>query len=528
MQKKIEIPFLKIDSIPSLIKDFLRGDLSDFSENCFNINNIKTAIDRKKIHYTQEKRNTLARVLAHQYEHFDLSDLQKKNLNSLQNENTFSVVTGHQLNLFSGPSFFVYKILQTIKTVEYINKHLPDYYVVPIFWMASEDHDFEEINHFKTDLNHYEIKGHSGGPVGRIKVESNLFIHEFEKDFRDFVFGTELIEQLKAIYSKGKTLTEATKELAQWLFAEYGLLCIDGDDAELKSQMICIFKDELIHQRLKNESTKKVDYLTEKYGKVQVNPREINLFYLSENRNRIGFRNGKYHIVDTDKLFSEAEVLAELEKNPQNFSPNAVMRPVYQENVLPNLAYIGGNAEVAYWLELKDYFRFLEVPFPILVPRNSMLFLSEKTFNKIEKLGMKITDFFRNFANVVKEQLINNHPLDSLLKSQEQLLKQHFEELKDKAELTDISFRNLVAAEEVRQLKSFQRMQKRLLRAEKIKQNERLQRMETLFYEIHPNRVWQERVYNFSVFYANEGKNWIAKCYNTMDVEKSQLIINEI
>ena len=292
--------------------------------------------------------------------------------------------------------------------------------------------------------------------------------------------------------------------------------------------MICIFKDELIHQRLKNESTKKVDYLTEKYGKVQVNPREINLFYLSENRNRIGFRNGKYHIVDTDKLFSEAEVLAELEKNPQNFSPNAVMRPVYQENVLPNLAYIGGNAEVAYWLELKDYFRFLEVPFPILVPRNSMLFLSEKTFNKIEKLGMKITDFFRNFANVVKEQLINNHPLDSLLKSQEQLLKQHFEELKDKAELTDISFRNLVAAEEVRQLKSFQRMQKRLLRAEKIKQNERLQRMETLFYEIHPNRVWQERVYNFSVFYANEGKNWIAKCYNTMDVEKSQLIINEI
>ena len=85
-----------------------------------------------------------------------------------------------------------------------------------------------------------------------------------------------------------------------------------------------------------------------------------------------------------------------------------------------------------------------------------------------------------------------------------------------------------MAAEEVRQLKSFQRMQKRLLRAEKIKQNERLQRMETLFYEIHPNRVWQERVYNFSVFYANEGKNWIAKCYNTMDVEKSQLIINEI
>ena len=190
MQKKIEIPFLKIDSIPSLIKDFLKGDLSDFSENRFDINNIKTAIDRKKTHYTQEKRNILARVLAHQYEHFDLSDLQKKNLNSLQNENTFSVVTGHQLNLFSGPSFFVYKILQTIKTAEYINKHLPDYYVVPIFWMASEDHDFEEINHFKTDLNHYEIKGHSGGPVGRIKVESNLFIHEFEKDFRDFVFGT--------------------------------------------------------------------------------------------------------------------------------------------------------------------------------------------------------------------------------------------------------------------------------------------------------------------------------------------------
>lgn len=523
-----EIPFSNIDSIPNLVKDFLAQKLPDFSEYVFNKQNVENVIANKKSSFSQEKREKLSYAIAKQYEGWDITQLQKNNIALLKEENTFTVITGHQLNLFTGPSFFIYKILQTIKTAEYLNKNFPNIKVVPVFWLASEDHDFEEIHHFKTQNYNYETKGKSGGAAGRIKVEDQFFIHQFEKEFKDSVFGTELILRIKEAYALGNTLTEATKKLAQWLFADYGLLCIDGDDKLLKSEMKSVFKEELLSQSLQNKTKDKINFLSEKYGKVQVNPREINLFYLSETRNRIEKKGEKYQVADTELQFSTEEIVQELENYPEKFSPNAVMRPIYQENVLPNLMYIGGNAEVAYWLELKDYFQYLQIPFPVLVPRNSMLFLSTKTLGKIEKSGMDILDFFDNFAEVIKNELIKNNPLTPILEKKEAEIKTIFEEIKRKSVLTDITFKNLVEAEEKRQLNSYKKMQKRLLRAEKIKNRERLDYIEKLFLEVHPNKTWQERVLNFSVFYANDGKEWIKSCYDKMNVEKSVLIISEI
>ncbi|QHN65074.1 bacillithiol biosynthesis cysteine-adding enzyme BshC [Bergeyella cardium] len=517
--QSIEIPFQDIDSIPLLIKDFLNHKLSDFSNYTFSLENIKERIKEKKEAFSTEKRQILSQVLAEQYQDFELTQAQTQNLEALKESDTFSITTGHQLNLFTGPSFFIYKILQTIKTAEYLNQKLGEK-VVPVFWMASEDHDFEEINHFKTPSHYYEFKAHSGGAVGRIKVEDQSFISEFEKEFKDTVFGTELILWMKEAYAKGNTLSQATRSIAQRLFASYGLLCIDGDHPQLKQQMTNIFRDELLHQSLKRESQRLVDFLSQDYKKVQVNPRDINLFYLTNTRNRIELQNENFKVVDTELSFTKKEMLAEL-SHPERISPNALMRPIYQETVLPNLAYIGGNAEIMYWLELKDYFQYLNLPYPILIPRNSMLFLTEKTLKKIHKLGLSINDFFRNFAQVISEQLLKNQPLEALLKEKENTLKKLFGELKTKASLTDISFRNLLEAEEKRQTKSFLRMQKRLLKAEKIKQSERLEQLERLFLEVHPMQNWQERVINFSSFYADEGQQWLKTCYEKMNVEKA-------
>ena len=301
---------------------------------------------------------------------------------------------------------------------------------------------------------------------------------------------------------------------------------IDGDDRGLKEQMKEIFADELKNNSLKKETHQSVENLTKKYGKVQVNPREINLFYLSETRDRIEFDGEKYNVLDRDISFTEEEILAELENYPEKFSPNAVMRPVYQEKILPNIAYIGGNAEVMYWLELKEYFRHVEVPFPILIPRNSMLFLTEKTANKIQKMGLGIEEFFMDYAEIIKEKLLFESELLELLTEKEEELKKSFGLLKEKSALTDKTFRNLVEAEETRQLKSYNRMKKRLLRAEKIKQYEKYMQLRQLYLDVHPNAVWQERVLNFSVFYAQKGRGWIEECYQKMDVENSVLIIS--
>ncbi|OWK75197.1 bacillithiol biosynthesis cysteine-adding enzyme BshC [Flavobacteriaceae bacterium JJC] len=528
MKKTTNIPFLDLESIPLLIKDFLTQKIPGFEQYIFNPENIEKQFELKKASFDREKRAVLCNVLNEQHSALEISERQKHNLASLQNDNTFTVTTGHQLNLFSGPVFFIYKILQTIKLADFLNEKFPERKTVPVFWMATEDHDFEEINHFKTETHYYETKAKSGGAVGRIHVEDDFFISEFENEFKDSVFGTELILLMKKAYRKGNTLSEATRILVQELFADYGLLIIGGDDARLKSEMKAVFKNELSHQKLYESTQETVALLTEKYGKVQVNPREINLFYLSDTRNRIESDGEKFNIVDKNISFTEDEILEELRSHPEKFSPNALMRPVYQEAVLPNLVYIGGNAEIMYWLELKNYFQSLQLPFPVLIPRNSLLFIEDKSLNKATNLGLNIKDFFRNFASVTKGVLLENNEILPLLNESETALKNQFEQIAAKAESTEKSFGNLVNAEQTRQLKSFERMRKRLLRAEKIKQNEKLERLENLFLKIHPGKIWQERVYNFSVFYADYGKEWLQYCYEEMDVEKSELIIVSI
>jgi len=520
-----KISFNDIESIPQLIKDFLNHQIDGFENATFSSENFAQQIHLKQNSFEQTQRDIISKNFTDQLLNLQLSTKQRGNIESLKSINTFTITTGHQLNLFSGPAFFVYKIFQTIKTCTNLKEKFPDYNFVPVYWMASEDHDFAEINHFKTENNYYEINEKAGGAVGRIKINDTYFISEFEKEFKDSIFGTELILMLKEAYKAGNTLTEAIRILVNRLFSDFGLLILDGDSKELKNQVKEIFKDELINFSLNNSSKEKVNFLTHKYGKVQVNPREINLFYLSETRDRIDFDGENYVIVDTDRKFTKEEILAELENFPERFSPNALMRPVYQEKVLPNLAYIGGNAEIMYWLELKDYFSKINIPFPILIPRNSMLFIKEKTLGKIEKLDLKIDDFFQNFTKITNAKILNNNSVLESLESQENLILNNFTELKSLAETTEKSFGNMVKAEEVRQLKSFKRLRKRLLHAEKIKQNELLERLETLFLDIHPAKTWQERIFNFSVYFADYGYDWLETIVEEMEVEQSKLII---
>lgn len=517
---KSKIPFQNIGSIPPLIKDFLNQEIPQFSSYQFSLQNALSKAEEKSKSFSKDQRNILVEVINQQLKDLQLADKQKSNINILSQEDTFTVVTGHQLNLFSGPAFFVYKILQTIKTADFLNQNSNKNFV-PIFWMATEDHDFDEINHFKTAQNIYQIKGKSGGAVGRIIIEDISFIDEFEKEFKDDVFGTQLILLMKKSYQKGKTLTEATRNLVQELFSEYGLLMIDGDDAALKNQMADIFSDELKNQVTYRFSQKNIDFLTEKYGKVQVNPREINLFYLSDARDRISAKENNFEIVDKNIEIS----FDKLSKDWSRISPNALLRPVFQEKVLPNVAYIGGNAEIMYWLEMPEVFEHFKLPFPILIPRNSMLFLKEKTLRKIEKSGMELECFFGNFQAKLNEKLIEDSALKPLIDEKESLLKNQFDELKEKAASTDKTFRNLVEAEETRQLKSFERMRKRLLRAEKIRQSDHINFLQTLYYEIHPSGNWQERVINFSNFFAENGSQWLENCYQEMDVDNSVLIL---
>lgn len=523
MEAIARINFTDIESIPKIIKDFLAEKIGE--ECSFSKSNFERKLLEKEAFFSIEKRKVLVEVLSTQMSKIPLSDVQKENINLLRNTNVFTVVTGHQLNLFSGPVFFIYKILQTIKTAEYLKQVFPTKFFVPLFWMATEDHDFEEINHFRTRDYVYETNAKIGKSVGQIEIDDLEFISRFETEFKDSGFGTELICWIKDCYQKGRTFADATRTLVNYLFSKYGLLILDGDDVRLKQEMKTIFRDELINKTLCYTIENQVYLMKKEYGKVQVNPREVNLFYLKDNRERIDAVGQDFRLAKSNKQFTQQEILDELENNPQYFSPNALMRPVYQENILPNIAYIGGNAEVAYWLELQDYFKKIKVPFPILIPRNSILFLSQKILTKIDKIGLCVKDFFESFSDIIQRELLSNNEILLILNNEENKIKDIFAKIKRQAIQTDKTFENLVNAEEKRQLKSFAKMKKRLLRAEKIKQKEKIDRLERLFLEVHPAKTWQERIYNFSVFYSDNGHRWVEKCYEAIEPTKSEFII---
>ena len=223
------IGFENIDSIPKLVKDFLGHNLEGFQEKFFDLENFKNQITEKQNSYSESKREILYNTIFSQNQEEQMSPKQLDYLFSLKDKNTFTITTGHQLNLFTGPVFFVYKILQTIKTAEFLKSNFPEHNFVPVFWMATEDHDFDEINHFKTREHYYEIKGSAGGDVGNIKIDDTFFIQEFEKEFKDHLYGTELIMWIKNAYKKGKTHTQAIRYLVNQLFSDYGLLTIDGN-----------------------------------------------------------------------------------------------------------------------------------------------------------------------------------------------------------------------------------------------------------------------------------------------------------
>ena len=286
-------------------------------------------------------------------------------------------------------------------------------------------------------------------------------------------------------------------------------MIIDGDDKSLKRQFIPFMEQELIGFTSFNEVTKTIAELEKEYP-IQVNPREINLFYMSDNlRERIVFENGKYRAIESNTLWTKQELLEHLNEYPEMFSPNVIMRPLYQEVILPNLGYIGGGGELAYWLELKGYFEAVKIPFPVLLLRDSVLVLSEKQRSKMQKLSLTNEDVFLKQQELITKKTKELSEIDIDFTSQKIFLQKQFEDLYKLAEKTDRSFLGAVKAQEVKQLKGLDTLEKRLLKAQKRKLGSELDRITFLQDELFPKGSLQERFNNFSEIYLEFGDQFI-------------------
>jgi bacillithiol biosynthesis cysteine-adding enzyme BshC len=461
-------------------------------------------------------RELLARVLTHQY--FDNEKGKSHNAQTvlanielLKSPDTFTVTTGHQLNIFAGPLYFIYKIVTAIKLSRQLKEAFPDKNFVPVYWMASEDHDFAEINYTNIGGKKVHWWYEASGATGRINPDTiRQALNQYKGVLGLDGYALELGEIVSTAYTKFDKLADATRYMVDALFGQYGLVIIDADDHELKKQFAPIIEQDIIEQNSFKHITETNKLLQAIDVHIQVNPREINFFYLKDSlRERIVFEDNSYKVLNTEIAFSEAELKQEIAAHPERFSPNVVMRPLYQEVILPNIAYIGGGAEVVYWLELKANFDHYKVDFPILILRNSGLIIPKEYTPKIAKMGLSPQDFFKPADELKNYWIKQNTDKDLSLQKEWEQLGAIFKSIKERATQIDPTLAPSTAAVEARLKHAMDNLEKKFTRAEKRNYSTRLTQIDHIKADLFPKDSLQERTENFGLFYVKWGQSFI-------------------
>jgi bacillithiol biosynthesis cysteine-adding enzyme BshC len=532
------IPYSATGVFSSLVNDYISGNgtARDYVPYTPNLEGIKKAIQQRK--FSAIQRQTLVSVLENQYQVLGTLTDEKNtaafekvqaNIGLLKNDNCFAVTTAHQPNLFTGPLYFFYKIIHVIKLAAELKAQFPENEFVPVYYMGSEDADLAEVGSYSIDGAKHQWKTKQTGAIGRMLVDDHLLqlLQNLEGYWTVKPDGKEALAIIKAAYKKGNTINEATLQMVHLFFGQYGLVVVQPDDAKLKSLFVEVMQKELTTQFSHTAIQPTLKSLSENYH-VQSEGRAINLFYLKDaSRNRIEKTGELFSVVDTNIQFTQAEIIQELQAHPDRFSPNVILRGAYQETIIPSVVFVGGGGELAYWMELKNVFDQSGVNYPVIILRNSFLFINDKQAKQWASLEFNIEALFNSIPDLelafVKKQSVENLALTEHIASLTDLYKLIQQDvIKIDSSLGDHAL-NLSAQAQ----KKLALLEKKMIRAEKRKQHTSLARIHSIKSELFPDNNLQERVENFSNWVGDFGWNWVeAILNNSNSVDASFTIIH--
>lgn len=359
------------------LKDYFETNKLDHLRSCKpDLSEIPDTIHNKKS-FSNEKRLQLVSSLSSQYSQAGIdinNSIVGKQVKLLVKKNTFTITTGQQIHIGLGPLYVIYKILDVLGISKELSARHKEYNFVPVFWMASEDHDLEEIQNVNVFGKEFTWETNQSGAVGRMNTAgiTDLFL-DIQEEFRFTESQSEFIEVCKKAYGSQQTLSSAFREIVHYYFKDEGLVILDGDDLGIKNSFMPVMQDELFHKNAEALRTGTAN-LESGGHKRQLLVRECNVFRLSE-----GAR---------EKIVGNPIQQVLIAEDALQLSPNAALRPLYQEWVLPNLLYVGGGAEVRYWMQLKGLFDNYNMPMPIVSLRSSYIIIPKKNADHIIDLEL--------------------------------------------------------------------------------------------------------------------------------------------
>lgn len=507
----IHIPFSSTQLFSKLINDYVegKGTAIDFVQYAPNVEGYQAAIEGRKLHPID--RGLLVQVLTAQYANLDPDAAVQQHIELLKSDETFVVTTAHQPNLFSGPLYFFYKIIHAIQLAASLKKQFPQYNFVPVYYMGSEDADLDEVGSFNLDATRYQWSTKQTGAIGRMMVDDALLklIQHLEGYWAILPQGQRALAILKEAYQKGKTINEATLSFVHAFFGPKGLLVLQPDDAKLKAAFIPVMEKELLTQFSHDAIQPAIAALSKAYH-VQTEGRTLNLFYLKDQtRARIEKQGDQYIVVDTDIRFTQSEILTELHQYPERFSPNVILRGVYQETILPGVVFVGGGGELAYWMELKNVFQQVGVHYPLLQLRNSFLMMNQKQSAQWKVMQFEAHDLFKPILDL-EVAYVKKHASEALhLSDQMESLTNLYTVIKNEVVKVDPTL-GAHAENLAHQAKAkLEELEKKMVRAERRKQAVAIQRIHRIKKELFPQDNLQERVENFSKWVGQYDQSWI-------------------
>lgn len=482
-----------------------------------------------------EFRGELSKILIEQYSKSTLSDTTRNNITLLASKNSLAVVTGQQLGILGGPLYTVYKVISAIKLSKYLSERYDEFNFIPVFWLEGDDHDFEEVSSFSIINENNEIEkityaeeipeDGNKGSVGYLKFTESIndALASLEQHLRKTEFTDDIISKLKSIYKPGNTFKESFKELLIWLFDEYGLVILDPQDKKIKDLLRPVFKQEITDFRKHSEKLIQASAVLEEMYHAQVKVRAINLFYnFEEGRYLVEPVDNEYRLRRKRKRFTFEELINMVETEPENFSPNVLLRPICQDYLLPTAFYVAGPGEIAYFAQAAPLYDFYSINEPVIYPRSSVTILEKTISTLLEKNNLELKDVYY-YGGDLKGKMIGNasdNITDEIFKNAEDQFELAMDQLKEKLFEIDKTISDSSTKYKQKIFQYLNELKSKTEEAQNKKYEVTIRQAERITASIFPNNNLQEREINFIYFLNKYGIGLLKQLLEETEINK--------
>lgn len=460
------------------------------------------------------------------------------NIRLLRESDCIAVVSGQQAGLFTGPLYTIYKALSAVKLAGCLRQR--DTKAVPVFWIASEDHDFAEVAKAELigrdcQLKNVEVSTdvhRDSQPVGHVKLDQS--IDEVVDQLFELLPNSEFADDVKALVKKawqpGRGYAESFATMMTLLLGEYGLIFLDPLDADLKQLAAPLYSEAArrapeiataIEQR--SAELERDGY----HAQVLASANSFPLFLHDEEGGRHAVarvENGKYRAKDLSGEYTAEELATMARETPERFSPNVTLRAVVQDYLLPTIAYLGGAAEIAYFAQTAEVYRVLERPATPILPRSSLTMMERHTDRVLERYGLMLADFFEGLDPVIKRVVEEHLGTDTakLFSHSEENINHELDRLRQELETIDPTLASALDTGRKKINYQLEGLRTRFVRAQMNRDEAALRQLQRAFDQLYPHKDLQERHINVTSLLARHGTYVIEWIYNAINLGSNE------